>query len=91
MNQYRVSLWIENQGDVPDVDVQFQVVGVVAQTDALRMGELVIAAFFLARRHVARLVVIEALDGGRWLEISRASRVKMNGSSEIWLNSSRVL
>jgi hypothetical protein len=40
MNQYRVSLWIANQGDIPDVEVQFHVVGVQSTP-----SKLAVAAF----------------------------------------------
>ncbi len=83
MNQYRVSLWIENQGSIPDFDVQFQVINAAPDPSTL-----VIAAFFLAGRHWARLVEVQVLSEDQWVVLSQAAKVTMYGASEIWFNGS---
>jgi hypothetical protein len=81
MNQYRVSLWMENQGDIPDVDLQFQVVNAVPKPD-----ELVMAAFFLAGKRWARLVEVEAWNGSHWFRSLRVQNVSLNGTSDVWFS-----
>lgn len=80
MNQYRVSLWIENEGDIPDVDLQFQVVNAVPELE-----QLVMAAFFLARKTWVREVRIEVLIGDQWSKLGSDSNVSLCGSSGVWV------
>jgi hypothetical protein len=85
MNQYRVSLWRENQGDIPDMEVQFQVVGAESTP-----SKLAVAAFFLADKVWARWVKIEMLNGGQWLELARAFNVTLHGTPDVWFSSSQA-
>lgn len=83
MNQYRVSLWVESQGSLPDCDMQFQMVNVSPNS-----GKLAIAAFLLAGKVWARLIEVRVLSGDQWVEVARAANVTLYGTSELWLNSS---
>ena len=82
MKQYRVSLWVENQGDIPDVDFQFQMVGAVPT-----FSQLVMAAFFLADKHYVPLVRVEEWDGNQWVVLFETTRVTLSGTSDVWFSS----
>lgn len=61
MNEYRVDLWIENQGDIPDL--YFQV-----QTNAgVLLDELVVAALVMARIRWVERVEVQVRVGALWV------------------------
>ena len=83
MKQYRMSLWIENEGDIPDLYVHLQ-------TNAVPSSYLlVVSALLLSRKGWARVVQVEVLvsEGQRttWQTVCRHSLVSLCGSGELFL------
>jgi hypothetical protein len=73
VNQYRVSLWIENQGDIPDKYLQLQT-NIVSEFE-----DVVMSAMFLARYEWVREVHVELFRGGIWFRAYARTNVSLVG------------
>jgi len=79
MNQYRVDLWIENQGDIPDKYFQFQM------NAAPEPVELVMAALFLSSCGWVREASVKFFSAGQWRVVYTRSNIALCGSAEMVL------
>ena len=73
MNQYRVDLWIENEGDIPDLYFQLQM-----NVEPVPY-ELIEAVMLLARCWSVRKVEICRLTAAGWSLAHGADSVTMDG------------
>jgi hypothetical protein len=79
VNQYRVSLWIENQGDIPDKYLQVQTNGVP------EFDEVAAAAVFLAGCKWVREVQVEWFWNGVWNLVYRRTNRSLVGAEGMCL------
>lgn len=74
MNEYRVSLWVENQGDIPDFFFHFQM------NASPVASHLMIVAMLMAGTNQVCEVEIETLMGKRWVMTGEYSTLSLDGS-----------